>query len=266
VVGDHTFDEASNIYGTTPSGGTGTLCQQGAQYGCGVVFKLTHSSDGWTESVIYSFTGGSDGAFPFAGVVLDHSGNIYGTTYSGGTGTLCYNGQINECGVVFKLTPSSGGWTESVIHDFSGGSDGGSPEGGLIFDQEGNLYGTTEGGGLGNGTVFSLTPSEGAWTLNTLYSFPGPGVAGPTAALAQDTMGNLFGTSMSAYPDPNGGLFELSPSNGSWTYTLLYSFTGGFDGSSPYGQAILDGNGNLYGATFGGGQYGFGTVFQFIPF
>jgi uncharacterized repeat protein (TIGR03803 family) len=145
-------DSAGNLYGTTVSGGTGG-CSQGA--GCGVVFKVSPSG---TETVLYSFTGGSDGAFPEAGLIADRAGNLYGTTNRGGG---------SGGGVVFKLSSSG---TETVLYSFTGGSDGRNPQAGLIADSAGNLYGTTEGGGSGNGVVFKLSLGG---TETVLHSFTG---------------------------------------------------------------------------------------------
>ena len=159
------FDDAGNLYGTTQFGGK--TCGQAT---CGVVFELSPPTNGtgsWTERVLYSFTGGSDGYYPTAGLIFDSGGNLYGTAFDGGNPSVsCAAG--TGCGVVFRLSPSSaGGWTETVLYTFAGGSDGGAPSGGLIFDSNGNLYGTTTVGGnhqglspLGNGVVFELIPSS----------------------------------------------------------------------------------------------------------
>jgi len=195
-----------SLYGTTNTGGTSDA---------GTVFKLTPTGSGWTESVIYNFTGGSDGRYPTQGVVADAAGNLYGTTYIGGAGS----------GVVFKLTPHGGSWTQSVIHAFTG-PDGASPAfGRLLRDCEGNLYGTTSGGGLnGYGTVFKLTPHGSGWIESVLWSFTdGTDGAGPGGTLAMDGRGNLYGATLfgGGYLDnPNctglgypgcGVIFKLTP-------------------------------------------------------
>jgi len=229
------FDPAGNLYGTTPSAGFGT------------VFMLTPSDEGWMESVIYTFYGG--GA-PFGGVIFDNAGNLYGATNIGG-GTGCDNG----CGAIFELSPSPSGWTYQTLYDFHGGSDGGKPFGGLIFDRSGNLYGTTTAAGPANaGTVFELSPSNGTWTFSVLYSLNGTGQAGtgPTASLVMDGAGNLFGTAPGAGVYGLGSAFKLMPSDGGWTYTSLHDFAGGRDGALPYGGVILDAEGNLYGAAAAG--------------
>src|SRR5208337_3323994 len=143
--GDLIFDGSGNLYGTTIVGGLLADCNSG---GCGVVYQLTPVNGGWAEDVLYPFTGGPDRAYPYAGVIFDQAGNLYGTTYYGGT-PGCYEG--NGCGTVFQLAPSGSGWTEKVLYTFQNGSDGASPVGGLIFDQSGNLYGTTALGGSGKG-------------------------------------------------------------------------------------------------------------------
>ena len=259
-LGNLTFDPEGNIWGTTMDGGSNG-CYGG--FGCGVVFKLTPTQQGWTETVVYSFTGGGDGAYPVSGVVFDHAGNIYGTTTGGGTGNC--NSYVGGCGVIFKLSPSENGWAESALYQFSGGADGGVPVGGLTFSASGALYGTTELGGTGNGTVFELAPVGIEWTLNTIYTFPGPGIAGPTANLVLDAAGNIYGTTLNGppnYPPCAGSVFELSLSAGVWQYQLLYCFSGGMDGGSPYSPVTLGANHTLYGTTYSGGAYGDGVVWE----
>jgi uncharacterized repeat protein (TIGR03803 family) len=258
------FDTAGNLYGTTNLGGTGT-CYQG--FGCGVVFKLTRSGSTWTETVVYNFRGRPDGAYPVSGLVFDQAGNLYGTTSEGGINNCPGN---DGCGTVFQLAPSGSGWTENVIHIFNWNTDGGYPAGGLILDNAGNLYGTTESAPLGNGTVFELTHPGGQWTYTLLYSFMSGqgGLGGPLGTLAMDAAGDLYGTTIQGgigdcYGEC-GIVFKLTPSTGSWAYTLLYDFTDGTDGGQPYDGLIFDRNGNLYGTASiraGGG----GTVFEITP-
>lgn len=221
------IDATGNLYGTTHDGGT---------YGVGTVFELTPTGGGgWTEKVLHSFNF-TDGGGPYGGLVMDAAGNLYGTTYAGGSGGW---------GTVFELTPTGGGgWTEKVL--FSFGDIGGGPYAGLIFDSAGNLYGTTIGGGTyGYGRVFELTPTGGGgWTEKVLHSF---GIinatdgAGPYAGLIFDSAGNLYGTTYSG-PVINGAyvgtVFELQPTGGGWRETVLYSFSNGTDGSSPYGGLV----------------------------
>jgi uncharacterized repeat protein (TIGR03803 family) len=263
------FDAAGNLYGTTMFGGGS---------GVGTVFELKPNSDGrWTESVLHSFTGG-DGARPFAGLILDGVGNLYGTTEIGGT--------AEYGGTVFKLTPNSDGrWTESVLHSFTGG-DGWEPTANVIFDATGNLYGTTLfGGAFNSGVVFKLTHNlDGSWTDSVLYSFCSvtncADGSTPLAGLIFDEAGNLYGTTAEGGNHGcQGGLgcgviFELSPlANGSWTYSVLYSFTGGTRGDAPQAGLIFDAAGSLYGTTTNGGYLnerecsdsGCGLVFKLTP-
>jgi uncharacterized repeat protein (TIGR03803 family) len=245
------FDTAGDLYGTTKVGGAGL----------GTVFKLTPNANGsWTESVLYSFTGGGDGAEPLAGLTFDTAGNLYGTTTMGGGSTNCTGG----CGTVFELTPNSNGtWTENVLHSFTG-ADGGEPYAGLTFDTVGNLYGTTLFGGtkcFNCGTVFKLTPNaDGSWTESVLYSFAnGTDGAYPSAVLVFDAGGNLYGTTGGGGNNSKcancGTVFELKPNpDGTWTEHVLHRFTDGKDGSSPDAGLIFDPAGNLYGTNVGTGN------------
>lgn len=261
-------DAAGNVYGATLYGGT---------YGSGTVFKLSpKSGGGWTETVLYSFKGTSDGDGPAGALLLDAAGNLYGGTIGGGS---------QQAGVIFKLTPHAGGaWAESVIWNFHG-NDGENPNGGLISDSAGNLYGTTTSGGglgrqycinLGCGTAFRLSPgSNGKWTLTTLYAFQGTNDGmNPNSQLAIDKAGNLYGTTVrggdKGTGEGYGVVFELTPVSGSWTESVLYSFTGGADGGNPYSSVLFDQLGNLYGATAIGGtgtacSGTCGTVFELSP-
>ena len=264
------FDDSGNLYGTTALGGQST-CFEGSQ--CGTVFELSpNGSGGWTETVLYSFQGDSDGYLPTPGLVFDRSGNLYGTTHYGGAG-LCtapnYTGQ--GCGTAFELSPNgSGGWAETLIHTFLATGDGTLPAAGPILDQAGNLYGTTQQGGTGDcdtcGTVFELSPGSGdVWAESILYSFQGSFGGGltdgwdPSSGLIFDKDGNLYGTTYyggSESGDGPGTVFELSPNgSGGWTETVQYSFQGG-GGDSPNAGLILDQDGNLYGTTWAGGEEG----------
>jgi uncharacterized repeat protein (TIGR03803 family) len=274
-------DAAGNLYGTTFIGGN-------CEFACGTVFELSPPvlpGTAWTETVLYSFTGGTDGAGPYAGVVFDLAGNLYGTTYGGGNPS-CFGG---GCGVVFELSPPSvqgGSWTEATIYTFSGGSDGGMPLAGLILDGAGNLYGTASLGGIGTkcntivpgcGTVFELSPPTApgaAWTETVLYSFTGGSDGGePTSPVVFDKEGNLYGTTFSGGLDLSlpsfgfGTVFELSPTGGEvWRETVLHSFSNANgDGCHPYGALIFGGSGALAGTTENGGAFGDGTVFVMGP-
>jgi len=249
--GDLVFDPAGNLYGTTLLRGFEDN---------GVVYELMPSGGGWTESVVYSFTGANDGSTPNGGVIFDKAGNLYGTTTNGGT----YGN-----GTVYQLTPSGSGWVKNILYSFHGGGDGANPIGGLIFDQSGNLYGTTGYGGSGfGGVVFELTPSNGSWTYTTLYGFTRSGSGtppGPQGSLFMDAAGNLYGTTYADGAYGYGSVFELAPSNGGWSYSSLYDFTGGNDGCNPWGSVLLDAKGNLYGTASSCGADGYGVAFEITP-
>ena len=170
------------------------------------------------------------------------SATLYGATELGGA---------NNYGIVYQLTPSASGWTETVIYSFTNGFDGAYPLGGLVMDGSGNLYGTTSGGGIGGGgTVFELSPSNGGWTFSVIQSLTGSqSGAGPRASLTLDSSGNLYGTTQQNGPMACGNVFKLTPVNGRWTYTDLHDFTCGNDGGFVYGGVALDRNGNLFGTT-----------------
>ncbi|HKB99432.1 MAG TPA: choice-of-anchor tandem repeat GloVer-containing protein [Terriglobales bacterium] len=349
------IDPAGNLYGVTEWGGLN---------GMGTVFQLTPTLSAWTETVLYNFTGGPDGDDPIGGLAIDEAGNLYGTTAGGGD-------PFSSCGTVFKLSPSTSGWTFTVLHAFTSGTDGcipgsslrynagtlygttvyggrsnqgtafrlptsgGSdfnaafslnngdhPWGGInswsygttynggkygtgnvyewtyghhllvkrIFsptsgaghyplgellneNQSGELkmYGTTSRGGVGgSGTVYRLTESPYAydvWYTSVLHSFSGPDGASPSAGLVMDPAGNLYGTTSYGGADPGfaGTVFKLTPGlKNKWTYTLLYSFTGGTDGGQIYSGVILDSAGNLYGTAISGGS-GNGVVYEVTP-
>jgi uncharacterized repeat protein (TIGR03803 family) len=265
------FDAAGNLYGTTYAGGA---------FKVGTVFELTPGANGkWAEKVLHNFGKGKDGATPYAGVIFDTAGNLYGTTAAGGA---------NNDGTVFELTPgANGNWTEKILHSFDlNGKDGAHPRGGLIFDATGSLYGTTTTGGeiacnppSGCGTVFKLTPgTNGQWVHTGLHSFKGTGAnslngANPEASLIFDGKGSLYGTTY-AGGRSYGTVFELTPgANGEWIESVLYRFCAVHrcvDGAHPTAGLIFDVQGNLYGTTGGGGAYcfdsgGCGTAFQLIP-
>jgi uncharacterized repeat protein (TIGR03803 family) len=246
------FDGSGNLFGS---------CNFGAAHGQGGVFELTPNGSGWKEQVLYSFTGGTDGGGYIGNLVFDAAGNLYSTAASGGT--------VGQ-GVVFELSPSSGGtWTETVLYNFTGESDGASPAGGVIFDGKGSLYGTTSlgppsscDGGLGCGTVYQLTPSTTGWTLSVLHTFDGTDGDAPWAPMTFDNAGNLYGTTTTG-GSGHGVVFKLSPLGSSWTETVLLTFNQS-DGALPYGGLILDKQGVLYGsASIGGmGSFGYGVLFS----
>lgn len=299
-------DASGNLYGTTQFGGnTSAPCPVFG--GCGTVYKIDPQGN---ESLLYTFTGGSDGASPTGGLVVDSAGNLYGTTQYGGngygtvfkidpsgvetvlhsfsgpdgnqpvaglmqdpTGTLygvtTYGGKfLTGWGVVFKLDPNGQGYT--VVHEFSGGLSGSNPVGDLIEDEEGNLYGTTVYGGRatrkcgfgrdGCGVAFKIDP---AGDETVLYSFSGGADGGnPNGGLARDAAGNLFGTTLFGGNRSNscpsfgfgcGVVFKIDLSE---SETVLHAFTGGADGANPYSRLIRDYAGNLFGTTFFGGYTG----------
>jgi len=243
------MDAAGNLYGTTAGGGPA---------GNGTVFELsppTERHGQWSETVLYSFGTGSDGATPVAGVTLDASGNLYGTTSAGGD---------SGYGTVFQLTPGTG-WTETILHNFENADDGATPYAGLIADAAGNLYGAaTDGGANGGGTVFELTPSGGSWTFSVLAGIPGWGISGTFRNLMFDASGNIYGTTHCDGANSAGTIYELTPSNGSWTYNLLYTFTGGSDGLYSISNLVMR-RGKLYGTTIQGGANGAGVIYALTP-
>jgi uncharacterized repeat protein (TIGR03803 family) len=263
------FDSAGNLYGTTLQGG-GPNC---GGPGCGTVFKLAKSSSGWTETILHAFLGNnSDGINPEGNLVFDANGSLYGITNGGGT---------SQFGTVFALSPTGSGWTETVIHSFSGG-DGKNPDAGLTMGNDGNLYGTTTDGGTstnGGGVVFQLSHASGVWSQVVLYDFQGRGVNFfPSGGLLFDSFGNLYGvtelggnTGGLCSNNGCGAVFRLTPtSSGSWSQTVLYSFCSDSncsDGMHPIGGLVFDSAGNLYGTSAQGGLTGCGlngcgTVFE----
>jgi uncharacterized repeat protein (TIGR03803 family) len=284
------LDAAGNLYGTTFAGGAynagtvfeltphnGTWTEKvlhsftggndgtGPEAGLvidahgGMVFELIPNNGTWTEKALHWFKErGKGGSNPDSSLVLDKSGNVYGTTPYGG---------IYDHGTVFELIPGNGFWMEKVLHNFNTKSRGGyPPTAGVILDSSGNIYGTTSGGGTYNGgTAFELTPSHGIWSLNVLVAFK-PGRFGPVgpSGLVLDTSGNLYGTTYGGGAYARGGVFELTPNSGTWSEKLLFSFNPN-DAYSPDSGLILDASGNLYGMTEFGGKYNYGTVFEVTP-
>jgi uncharacterized repeat protein (TIGR03803 family) len=261
-------DGAGNLYGTTNEGGA---------HNVGTVYELsppTLTGGAWTESVLYSFgTNHSDGSYPQGGLILDPKGNLYGTTSQGGAGSGSGYGTVFQ---LLKPSSSGGSWTERVVHHFSG-ADGFDPVASLLL-YKGDLYGTTRGGGAySGGEVFQIAQPGGNAVETVLYSFVREGIDGsdPRAALVVDGAGNLYSTDDVGGAYNAGVVYKIAPPSlpgGSWTYSVLYSFTGGADGAYPAAPVLLR-NGALYGLTSQGGDercfaavaFGCGTVFAVAP-
>jgi uncharacterized repeat protein (TIGR03803 family) len=279
-VADLVMDASGNLYGETQFGGDSASVY--CNGGCGTVFRLAPDGNGgWVKSILYSFRGNNtgnqsnDGGDPSGGLVLDSSGNLYGTTIGGG-GPCTFTS--SGCGTVFKLTAGAGGtWSESIVRRFTGAK--GAYPSGLIFDSAGNLYGASEVGGPSNslcfdgcGTIFKLTPQSGGLWLSTVITvFNGPNGAYPVSSLTFDASGNLYGTVSQGGAAGNGGVFRLQPVAGGWKESVLHQFTGGPDGGQPIAAVTFDATGNLYGTTGVGGiphcfnNLGCGVIFKLSP-
>ncbi len=260
------FDTEGNIYGTTVAGGS---------FGFGTAFELTPLQDGtWQETILYDFCSAGnfcpDGQYPEAGLIFDTSGNLYGTTTSGGANGL-------DDGVVFELSPPSlpgGSWTEQVLWSFGGANDGAAPYGGLAMDATGNLYGTTSGSvTAGVGVVFKLSSGQNGWTESLLHIFclkypDCSDGAEPKAGVTFDNAGNLYGTTTDG-GQPNkvgwGVAYELSPTQSGWTETVLKVFTSVTGGRTSAGITI-DPEGHLYGGLSEGGPHQCGSFFRLNTF
>lgn len=238
------FDNEGNLYGTTSD--------FFSFLGAGTVFKLSpERHGGWTRTVLYTFTV-FDGLFPQSGVVFDPEGSLYGTT--------TYGGQVLQ-GNVYRLSSNADGtWTDTVLHTFTdrifAENDGSYPQGGLVRDRNGNLFGTTFYGGAG-GNVYELKPnSDGSWTLRTIADVSG----NPTASLIMDKAGALYGMTTGC-----GVVFKLTPEgNENWRKDILHWFDGTY-GCASAGPLFMDSMGNLYGTTTGDGKTTFGSVFEITP-
>jgi len=258
------FDASGNLYSTTALGGADNA---------GTVFELMPKTGGWTEKILHSFSNKVliDGNDPGGGLIFDSKGNLYGTTYKGGSGGCTAGGVVIGCGTVFELTlQSNGDYKEQVIYTFQArGGDGTFPVCTLIFDSVGNLYGTTQSGGpYGRGTVFELSPTTGGtWTEKILWTFHNTDGQDPRAGLIFDSAGNLYGATFSGGAHSSGTVYKLSPSSGgTWTETVLHSFTlGSADVANPAANLIFDSAGNLYGAASYGNLSGAGGVFELKP-
>jgi uncharacterized repeat protein (TIGR03803 family) len=238
-------DTAGNLYGTTNSGGAS---------GAGTVFKIS----GTKETVLYSFGAQSnDGSTPEAGLVMDASGNLYGTTTQGG---------LHSGGTVFKLVPAeSGSWTENILYNFGNGTDGATPVAGVTFDASGNLYGTTSAGGAhGYGRVFELSAAN-SWAETVIHDFANQDDgATPYAGLVAGPSGVFYGAATDGGSNGGGTVFELTPSGGSWNFSVIYSVPGwGISGT--FRNVLVDSKGTIYGTTHCDGADTMGTVYQLVP-
>jgi len=250
VVAD---SSGTHLYGTTYYGGTNNY---------GTIYELANSGGTWTQTVLYSFLGtsNSDGAYPFAGLVMDASGNLYGTTEQGGASSQ---------GTAFELVKSGSNWKETVLHTFDniGGDDGSYPYGRLDFDATGNLYGTTQQGGkFGGGVVFQLKKSGSSFTYHVLHSFATSASNSyqPYGGMVVDkTNGYLYGTTYYGGVIWNAGaVYQLREVSGVWIYSVIYNFLGDSLGQYPYGDLATDSAGNLYGTTYSGGSFNLGEVYK----
>jgi uncharacterized repeat protein (TIGR03803 family) len=267
-------DASGVLWGVTSAGGavTSAACPPG----CGAFFRLANvaGTGTWAELPLFSFPGGAAGYWPIdqGSLFQDASGNFYGTTERGGA---------NGLGAVFKMTVGGGATIETVLYGFDASAahpDGTTPQGAMVMDSNGILYGTTSRGGItaacnhtGCGTVFALlppVPPSTAWTEQLLWRFGGAATldgAFPSGGLILDAAGNLYGTTQTGGSHNLGTVFELSPVGGGvWFQSRTYHFAGG-DGATPVANLIMDGSGNLYGTTQFGGASGHGTVFKLVP-
>lgn len=248
------LDASGNLYGVTQSGGPDNH---------GVVYELSPSSSGWTQTILYSFTGNSFADTPRGLLLFDASGNLYGITnaYVGG-------------GTVYELSPSSSGWTKQVLYTFTGGTDGANPQGNLLMDSAGRIYGGTQNGGsvtCGCGTIFRLTPSSGVWHFDLIYTFQGLQGGRFPNTLVFDSAGNIYGTAGAGGSHCKlflgcGVVFKLTPppSGGPWREKVLHAFANQLDGSAPSGAAF-DSKGNLYGTSLSGATLNEGVVWELTP-
>ncbi|MGA2372672.1 MAG: choice-of-anchor tandem repeat GloVer-containing protein [Candidatus Korobacteraceae bacterium] len=250
--GQLAFDSAGNLYGTTVNGND-------VYYYWGTAFELTPAAGTWSERIIYNFQGDpNDGAQPLGGLVMGPDGNLYGTTFAGGT---------DNAGTLFRLSPSGSGWTETVLYKFI--ANGTQPYSAPIFDSAGNLYGGTTAGEQTNTPVaYEMSPPYLGTSYSILYSWLRWYSSGPAAPLMMDSAGNLYGTTTGS--DLYGTVFKLTPYNGYWIQTTLHDFTRGADGGTPYCNVVMDAQGNLYGTASRGGDNadcpgGCGVVWEITP-
>jgi uncharacterized repeat protein (TIGR03803 family) len=248
------FGPDGSLYGDTVGGGS-TNCLGG----CGVVFNLRPQPTAcknaicpWTETVVYSFQGGTDAFYASGDLAFDSAGAIYGTTTQGGTDT--------GAGTVYKLTPAGGSWTENLLFSFGANNgDYGNPQDGVVLDSANNAYGTAPASGVNQGVVFKVTPSG---SESVVHGFQGSDGAIPIGGLIFDSAGDLWGATAFGGTSGAGVVYELTPSGSGWNFSTLFSFTGS-NGSGPYAKLMMDAAGNLYGTTVGSSSVGdYGTVFK----
>jgi hypothetical protein len=264
--GSFIADARGRLYGVTENGGNGVVGQGNGNGTVFTLFPAGSSATGWGERVLYRFRARNDGSNPVGALAFDATGSLYGVTSAGGKGVVA-GGSAGK-GVVFRLSPPLLGkvsWTESVLYQFAGGTDGQTPAAGLTIDANGNLFGTTTEGGVGtapgNGTVFMLSPPAGgqtAWTETVLYRFQGGNDgATPNVELVPDASGALYGVTASGGGKDYGTVFKLAPpatGQTAWTEQVLYRFDGGPGGAYPIGKLAMSSSGDLFGAASGGGS------------
>ena len=245
-------DTSGNVYGAASTGGN-TACS----IGCGVVYEVSPHGSGWSERVLHGFDG-TDGEFPNAPLWVDPAGDFYSTTWHGGA---------SGSGEVFALKHSGNTWSATVLHAFNGTTEGLGPAGGVVLTPSGRIFGTTYVyNGQTDGTVYELVRAHRAWHDDVLQTFQGSANGcNPYAGLIADARGNLYGTTVSGGASGSGTVYELAHTKRGYVEHILYSFGGGADGANPGGGVILDGSGDLFGVTSGGGASGAGTVYEITP-
>lgn len=258
------LDRGGKLYGTAEYGSSQTCANNG------MLYQLKPEGSSWVMNPLHCFTaplGGNDGALPidYGGLTFGPDGAIYGTTNEGGI-----NNGTDSLGTVFRATPAGTicetvlcPWDTTILYKFgTNNPDGVFPQGNVVFDPAGNMYGTTEFGGQGGGGVFEMSKVNGVWTESLIYAFNGVGL--PYAGVILDSAGNVYGTGYAGGLG-YGGVFQLVPGQSGWTQNILYRFTNGADGRLPYAGLVMDAAGNLYGATAGGGANGGGVVYELSP-
>jgi uncharacterized repeat protein (TIGR03803 family) len=250
------FDSAGNLYGI----GTFNYYDNGQVF-LGQLFQLVNGGGSYTESTLHFFVGGNnDGGVANPGLVRDTAGNLYGSAQAGG--------DLNNNGVIFEFSPNGDGtWTETFPYQFGQGKSY-IPTGNMVIDKAGNLYGTTaNGGAYGYGSVYKLSQASGVWTIESLYDFtpsPNYGQYPTPGGLVMDAAGNLYGNTQYDGFYGVGSLYKLTPTAGYWKFSLVHSFTGSTDGGYPAGGLAVDPSGNIYGTTYTGGLFQYGTVYKFV--